>query len=65
MKKEDAAELVILFARYYRLITALGTRFGDAVEDTDSKVTFVWRDAFKHSDKTTSSSLEVWANPLA
>lgn len=74
---------VTLYARYYRLLTALGTRFGAAVEESDSKVgplpfawceafcrasclhptapqvTFVWRDAFKNSDKVASSSFQV------
>eukprot|EP00966_Prymnesium_polylepis_P141210 3261135-Prymnesium_polylepis.1 len=54
---DNAAETVTLLAHYYRLLTALATRFGDAVEDTDAPVTFVWRDAFKHSDKATSSDL--------
>ena len=40
-----------LFARYYRVLTGLSTRFGEAVEENDSSVEFVWRDAFKPSDK--------------
>lgn len=53
-----AAETVSLLAHYYRLLTALSTRFGDAVEDTESKVVFTWRDAFKNSDKAASSDLK-------
>ena len=46
LSEKGAEDTVRLLARYYRLLTNLRTRFGSAVDDSDGRVGFTWRDAW-------------------
>ena len=46
LTEKGAEDTVRLLARYYRLLTNLRTRFGTAVDDSDGRVGFTWKDAW-------------------
>ena len=46
LSEKGAEDTVRLLARYYRLLTNLRTRFGSAVDDSDGRVGFTWKDAW-------------------
>jgi len=54
---DSSDDTLRLLSRYYRLLSALSTRFGGAVERVASRVSFTWRDGFKSSDKAASADL--------
>ena len=58
LTEKGAEETVRLIARYYRVLTSVRTRFGTAVDDSDGRAVFVWRDAWKTSEKCALSDLQ-------
>ena len=59
LTEKNAAENVALFARYYRVITTMRSRFGSAIDESDANLQFTWRDAFKQHDKCSLHDLQV------
>jgi programmed cell death 6-interacting protein len=46
LSEKGAEDTVRLLARYYRVLTNVRTRFGSAVDDSDGRVMFSWKDAW-------------------
>ena len=62
LTEKGAEDTVRLLARYYRLLTNLRTRFGTAVDDSDGRVGFTWKDAW-HPAKAAKehSKGQIWS----
>ena len=62
LTEAKAEEAVRVVARYYRLLTAMRSRFGSLEEaSSDIWVAFPWRDAFKPAEKTAKADLQFEA----
>ena len=57
--EKTASDTVALLARYYRLASALRSRFGSALDESDAPLQFTWKDAFKHNDKCSHDDVQV------
>ena len=58
LTEKGAEETVRLIARYYRVLTSVRTRFGTAVDDSDGRAMFMWRDAWKTNEKCVLCDLQ-------
>ena len=59
LSESTAAETVRVTLRYYRLITAMSSRFGDVVESSAAWVPFTWHNAMKPGDKCSRPELQL------
>lgn len=51
LTEKTAEQTVQLLARYCRILTNVRARFGSAVDNSDGRVIFTWRDAWKTNEK--------------